>query len=80
MPRCTSRIELMIKNVRVERLHDISDEDAKAEGVWSGLESEPMNQGEYKKAFEMLWSFINGDDSWGSNPWVWVVDFERIKP
>lgn len=95
MFRWASRIDLLIKNVRVERLQDISEEDAIAEGC-KVLPNAPggtcyMFEGtEYDKAklchsspvtaFNQLWKDINGPDSWDANPWVWVVDFERIQP
>lgn len=66
MPRAWSRILLEITGVRVERLHDISDDDAKAEGV--------LGFHTYKD----LWSNINGQESWDANPWVWVVEFKKI--
>lgn len=68
MPRWASRINLEIKNVRVERLQDISEEDAKAEGF---LESEDFTP---KGAFKKTWNDIYGN--WNENPWVWVIEFE----
>ena len=67
MPRKASRINLEITNVRVERLNDISDEDAIAEGV------------ESKDSFIKLWEFINGVGSWEANPFVWVIEFKKLK-
>ena len=63
MPRWASRIMLEVTDVRVERLHDISEEDAKAEGVVDRI------------AFKLLWCSINGRESWDANPWLWVVSF-----
>lgn len=77
MPRAVSRITLEITNIRVERLQDISEEDAKAEGVppfdWNdGWSLRPV------PAFEKLWDSINGaKHPWSSNPWVWCVNFKR---
>lgn len=76
MPRWASRITLEITGVRVERLQEISAEDARAEGVipfpadhlpaaWTG-------------SFERLWESINGPGTWNANPWVWVIEFKRI--
>ncbi|MDO8997221.1 MAG: hypothetical protein Q7U77_11390 [Sediminibacterium sp.] len=64
MPKSACRIFLKITNVRVERLQDISEEDAIAEGIAS---------------FKSLWQSINGEKSWDDNPWVWVIEFERIE-
>jgi hypothetical protein len=75
MPRWASRITLEVESVRVERLQEISEEDAKAEGV----EWYPRS-GSYKRLFTALWESINGPGSWEANPWVWVVTFKRTKP
>lgn len=74
MPRWASRIDLEVTGVRVERLQDISEADALAEGV------EPEMPDECRMAFERLWESINGPGSWDANPWVWVVEFKRVKP
>ena len=78
MPRWASRILLEIADVRVERLQDISEADAKAEGAhnhkYNGLDLA------YARAYSDLWESINGPDSWAANPWVWVVEFRRIEP
>lgn len=82
MPRCASRITLEITNVRVERLQDISEADAKAEGVIGEKEAADAGLGWYDKprrAFRFLWQSINGADSWEANPWVWVVEFRRVE-
>ena len=86
MPRWASRITLQITDIRVERLMEISEEDAKAEGIYllsgtgGGWKHAPGEQ-EYdtaKEAYAALWQSINGPGSWDKNPWVWVVEFERI--
>lgn len=70
MPRWASRITLEITGVRVERLQDISAEDAAAEGI----------EGRAKMHdFGVLWSSIYGDGSWQANPWVWVIEFKRVE-
>lgn len=75
MPRWASRIVLEIESVRVERLQDITEADAKAEGISVGAESkEPAAI----NIFRLLWESINGPGSWDANPWVWVVTFKRI--
>lgn len=76
MPRWASRIDLEVTGVRVERLQDISERDAKSEGVWP-LPPNPPIRG-HQRAFKALWGHINGSDSWAKNPWVWVVEFRRI--
>ncbi|WP_442801380.1 hypothetical protein [Serratia rubidaea] len=81
MPRAASRILLEINAVRVERLNDISEADARAEGVlpMPGA-AEKLVGG--KLAFAELWSSIYGYDghkSWQANPWVWVVEFQRVE-
>ena len=92
MPRWASRINLIVKGIRVERVHDIGWEDALAEGIepvpcspchdgagctdcmGTGIGENPVHQ------FAELWESINGKRGygWELNPWVWVVDFERI--
>lgn len=91
MPRWASRILLEITGVRVERLSDISEEDAAAEGIYNDGDVIPFNgpwfvehhdtQG-YSKASDCycaLWEKINGAGSWMTNPWVWVVQFKQLK-
>lgn len=73
MHRWASRINLLITAVRVERLRAMSQEDARAEGVIAA--SGPMEAG---LAFRELWESIYGDGSWQANPWVWVIEFERV--
>lgn len=118
MPRWASRIDLLVKDVRVERLQEISEADALAEGIgqfghaekWSALAAlagimaaNPQisrrglltaalsafhlavnKDGKAEActatgAFAHLWDSINAaKHPWGSNPWVWVVEFERV--
>lgn len=91
LPSWASRITLEVVNVRVERLQDISEEDAKAEGTFSISEdlkqqaarialSEGKDRVGGKDYFRQLWQSINGTDSWNQNPWVWVIEFRRIQP
>ncbi|MFF6743141.1 hypothetical protein ACET5C_17155 [Pseudomonas aeruginosa] len=92
MPRWASRILLEITAVRVERLHDITEDQAEEEGVerpenitnvdvWDGAERELFNAMNQPRArFRRLWSDINGSESWDANPWVWVVEFKRVTP
>lgn len=79
MPRWASRITLGITGVRAERLQDISEADAKAEGVAAWHDT--ANGTVYRPEFQMLWDAINGKRgySWESNPWVFVVEFELLQ-
>ena len=72
MPRAASRITLEITGVRVERLQDISDADARAEGA-----AAPPHLS-YRDGYAALWESINGPGAWDSNPWVRVVEFRRM--
>ena len=77
MPRWASRITLEITGVRVERLQGISEADAIAEGVRNSLH---LPGGRFaRENFEHLWWTINGDGSWESNPWMWVIEFKRVE-
>lgn len=79
MPRIASRITLEITDVRVQRLQEISEEDAKAEGadpVTEEVSSDPAIR--YRAAFHSLWTSINGLTSWGENPWVWALSFQMV--
>jgi hypothetical protein len=83
MPRWASRITLRITDIRVERLQDISEDDARAEGCpypaeWAG---KFVDRDETAKTwFKSLWNKINGPGAWDESPWVWVISFERAKP
>ena len=79
MPRWASRITLEITDVRVERLNDISNDDAKSEGCWYGRGGgTPDKALTPSDQFPTLWEEIYGDGSWSSNPWLWVIEFKRI--
>jgi hypothetical protein len=75
MPRWASRITLEITDVRVERLQEISEEDALAEGVIGIYAHARTNP---RGAFHALWESIYGPDSWAANPWVWAITFRRV--
>lgn len=77
MPRWASRITLRITDVRAERLQDISGHDALAEGVVLPS-TDPSPYGAIE-AFSHLWESLNAKRApWDSNPWVWVIQFERV--
>jgi len=82
MPRWACRILLEITEVRVERLQDISYEQAMAEGIThagDGLfhvaDSRHLSL-DPRESFAGLWDSTGGD--WNANPWVWVVEFTRV--
>ena len=89
MPRWASRITLEVVGVRVERVQDISEEDAQAEGVGPGCLSCGVNCTEaggctdcrpcYRDSFAYAWQQIYGPESWHANPWDWVVEFKRLE-
>ena len=83
MPRWASRITLEITSVRVELLQQIDIADAQAEGVSDTgafiLDGEGNEQGGPIAEYAVLWDQINGDGSWESNPWVWVIEFKRVE-
>ena len=83
MPRAASRISLEITEVRVERLQDISEDDALAEGCSSTAivhEDGEDYTGHYaSEEYQDLWESINGPGSWDTNPWVWAVSFKRLE-
>jgi hypothetical protein len=76
MPREACRIRLEVTDVRVERLHDVTDADALAEGVL--VRQNIFITGELTGAYKSLWESINGKGSWGKNPWVWIVEFKLL--
>lgn len=88
MPRSASRITLEVTGVRVERLQDISEEDAIEEGVeracagWKHyfFLDDPSAAWEFaRNSYASLWESINGPNSWEANPWIWVVEFKRVQ-
>jgi len=74
LPRWASRIALEIVNVSVERVQDISEKDAIAEGIKPEITNKVL-------AFNYLWDGINASRGfgWDVNPWVWVVEFKVVK-
>ncbi|EHT8836795.1 hypothetical protein VQX66_003630 [Salmonella enterica] len=78
MPRWASRITLEITDVRVERLRDLSEEDAKSEGIIPSAGG-VLPGWEYRINFRDLWMDIYGTDNWEANPWVWVIEFKRVE-
>lgn len=88
MPRVASRIMLEITGVRLERLQDLSNEDAMAEGCDHDDPCDHKRQRcsdigcpgpDYRIGYRKLWESINGPGSWALNPWVWTVEFKRLE-
>ncbi len=83
MPRAASRITLEITGVRVERLQDISEDDAKAEGFIpmkiGGTPQSAIGGETYRDGYAYLWDGINGVGAWAKNPWVWVIAFKKLE-
>jgi hypothetical protein len=94
MPRWASRITLEITNVRVEKLREITEEDAIREGIpsvyenysnavqlWSEKHKKYFTGENHISVFQQIWNSINGKKHpWDANPWVWVISFRRINP
>lgn len=80
MPRWASRITLEVTAVRVERLQSISDADAESEGIdflrYVPDADETLTP---SQLFMCLWDSVapKGTD-WAANPWVWVIEFQRV--
>ena len=95
MPRWASRLTLRITDVRIERLQDISEKDAIAEGVEGAFVEDGRYWRNYglsdeeaacspmlnfpTESFRTLWESINGKGSWGANPWVWALSFDVLR-
>lgn len=84
MPKHASRLTLVVTNVRVEKIQNLSDDEAVKEGMPSISEAQDMalkaGMNWYQKPaiwFKSLWDRLYGN--WNENPWVWVVEFEVIQ-
>jgi hypothetical protein len=81
MPRWASRITLEITEVRVQRLQEISEADAIAEGCRAvSMHSLDCDSIPPSRELAALWDSTNGAGSWSSNPWVWAISFRRVTP
>ena len=94
MPRWASRLTLLVTDIRAQRLQDITEQDARAEGVtpfqpgpnqdldpgdcWSACNNPGR---EHLASLEYAWNEMHGwsPNSWASNPWVWAITFEVTK-
>lgn len=88
MPRHACRTYLKVKSIRVERIQDIIDGDAVAEGIEFIKGNGGVGYKNYlvenqlcapEASFMSLWQKINGYESWQANPWVWVIEFEKTE-
>ena len=84
MPKDAARIWLEITDIRVERVQDITEEDAFNEGVLTSTLNHPHYVYTFREGFQHLWDSINakrdnGKYSWEQNPWVWVVEFKMVR-
>jgi hypothetical protein len=80
MSRWASRITLEVTCVRVERLQEISEEDAKAEGITAPMYPPGNGKATYRLAYLHLWDSLNAKRGfgWDKNPWVWAITFRKV--
>jgi hypothetical protein len=93
LPRWASRITLEVTDVRVERLQEISEDDAILEGAleahdtdrqvdswarWTQRVDPGAHVGTARGAFAALWERIHGPNSWAASPWVWAITFKPV--
>lgn len=85
MPKEAARIFLKVTDVRVERLHDITDDGCKAEGCYMPCYEVGTNKEKNDKTlFKIIWDNTLKKEQieqygWNANPWVWVIEFEKIE-
>jgi len=89
LPRWASRITLEVTEVRVQRLQEISEDDAEAEGVedlsggseqWKIYGTDCSTTRDVRESYRSLWDVINSKRApWASNPWVWALTFRRVE-
>jgi len=89
MPKTAARLFLKVKDIRIERLQEITAEDCIAEGI----ETDALNSRQLRAVrvncplylrhwYRLLWDYLNAKQGfgWNTNPWVWVIEFERYYP
>ncbi len=92
MPRWASRLTLIVESVKIERLQDISEEDARAEGIEWSDSLDPHGPCKWRVygepstgtscpiySFQSLWKYLHGPDAWDQNPDVVVIGFGVVK-
>lgn len=88
MPRAAARLVLEVTEVRIQRLHAITERDAAAEGatMWDHYFNAPVDPdrrtygASFRRGFQRLWESINGEEDWLANNWVLAFTFRRIDP
>lgn len=89
MPKWAARLWLELTDVRVERVQDITEEDALAEGVQAlpggmfvgyNRKGEAIGGTTAQGAFMMLWESIHGPGAWARNEWLWCLTFTKVRP
>ena len=81
MPRWASRLTLEVTHIKIERLNQISSNDARAEGIDTedGLDpARTTHRDKWITRYHVLWDKLNGPGAWDKNPWVWVVSFRKL--
>jgi len=84
MPRWASRLTLTVTDVRVQRLQDISEADATAEGAFAAIvggfdaDGEPYSDLSYREGYRALWDSLHGPGAWNANPWVAAYTFRPV--
>ena len=78
MPRWASRLTLIVTDVRVERIQDISEADAQAEGchVYASSATIDCDTPDPRQEYRRLWNSLHGPDAWDANPWVAAIRFD----
>jgi len=81
MPRWASRLTLLVTDVRVQRLQDISEADAIAEGIIPTANSQTIDCATERPSdgFRALWNSIHGPEAWDANPWVAAISFDVVR-
>jgi hypothetical protein len=77
MPEWVARYFIKITDVSAERLQEITEEDAIAEGC-PGIATHKSYPRQYRDSYEALWDSINPKQKWDTNPWVWKYSFIKI--
>ena len=76
MPKAAARIFLKVTDVRIERLQDITEEEARKEGCFLPSYKDGELIGDSVTLFEIVWN--NLYKNWNENPWVWIVEFKKV--